>query len=53
MLTWQVMDAPEVLAVIDQIPHLADFLNSLHACNYKAFFLAFCECQAGTASALC
>lgn len=36
-----VIDAPEILTVIDQIPHLPAFLNALHACNYKAFFQAF------------
>eukprot|EP00475_Leptophrys_vorax_P027708 TRINITY_DN3954_c0_g3_i1.p1 TRINITY_DN3954_c0_g3~~TRINITY_DN3954_c0_g3_i1.p1 ORF type:complete len:390 (-),score=44.38 TRINITY_DN3954_c0_g3_i1:173-1342(-) len=40
-LKQKVIDAPEILTVIDQIPHLASFLNSLHACNYKAFFQAF------------
>lgn len=42
------MDAPEILTVIDQIPHLADFLNSLHACNYKSFFQAFCKLKKAT-----
>jgi 26S proteasome regulatory subunit N7 len=34
----KVVDAPEILTVIDQIPNLADFLNSIYACNYKTFF---------------
>lgn len=37
----KVIDAPEILTVIDTIPALTDFLNSLHACNYKKFFQAF------------
>jgi hypothetical protein len=34
----QVVDAPEVLSVIDQIPSLSSFLNSLYFCKYKEFF---------------
>lgn len=41
----QVIDAPEILAVIDQIPDLSDFLNALYSCDYKKFFRAFCECR--------
>lgn len=37
----KVVDAPEILAVIDQIPHLSDFLNALYNCQYKRFFIAF------------
>lgn len=37
----KVVDAPEILAVIGKIPHLSDFLNSLHECQYKSFFIAF------------
>ncbi|GJP30039.1 hypothetical protein CLOM_g22057 [Closterium sp. NIES-68] len=40
-LKQKVIDTPEILTVIDQIPHLAPFLNNLHACNYKDFFHAF------------
>lgn len=38
---WQVVDAPEILAVIGKIPHLSEFLNSLYDCRYKSFFSAF------------
>uniref|UniRef100_A0A061SAG0 26S proteasome regulatory subunit RPN7 n=1 Tax=Tetraselmis sp. GSL018 TaxID=582737 RepID=A0A061SAG0_9CHLO len=37
----KVVDAPEVLTVIDQIPNLAEFLNSLYNCKYKELFQAF------------
>ncbi|CAA7401753.1 unnamed protein product [Spirodela intermedia] len=40
-LKQKVVDAPEILAVIGKIPHLAEFLNSLHGCQYKSFFSAF------------
>lgn len=37
----RVVDAPEILSVIDQTPHLSTFLNSLYYCKYKDFFRAF------------
>eukprot|EP00249_Psilotum_nudum_P006911 c20153_g1_i1 orf=136-1296(+) len=40
-LKQQVVDAPEILTVLDKIPHLSDFLNALYGCQYKAFFIAF------------
>ncbi|MQL92354.1 hypothetical protein Taro_024976 [Colocasia esculenta] len=43
-LKQKVVDAPEILAVIGKIPHLAEFLNSLYGCQYKSFFSAFCKC---------
>ena len=36
----QVVDTPEILAVIEQVPFLSDFLNSLYGCQYKNFFIA-------------
>ncbi|XBH63033.1 hypothetical protein VPH35_117107 [Triticum aestivum] len=39
--TFQVVDAPEILAVISKVPHLSEFLNSLYNCQYKSFFVAF------------
>ena len=39
----QVVDAPEILAVIGKVPHLTEFLNSLYNCQYKSFFVAFCK----------
>ena len=36
----QVIDSPEVLSVIDVLPHLRPFLSSLYACQYAQFFQA-------------
>jgi len=41
-LKTKVVDAPEILTVIDQIPCLSQFLNSLYECEYLNFFKAFC-----------
>ncbi|GAX76349.1 hypothetical protein CEUSTIGMA_g3795.t1 [Chlamydomonas eustigma] len=38
-----VVDAPEVLTAIGQLPQLELFLNSLYNCKYKEFFRAFVE----------
>lgn len=35
-----VVDAPEILTVIDSIPNLTPFLNSLYNCHYGSFFQA-------------
>jgi len=37
-LKQKVLDAPEVLAVIDNIPNLGTLMNSIYACNYSLFF---------------
>eukprot|EP00899_Mesostigma_viride_P009301 jgi/Mesvir1/18372/Mv14258-RA.1 len=37
----KVVNAPEILAVIDDIPHLGELLNSLYECNYHRFFESF------------
>lgn len=42
----KVVDAPEVLTVIDALPHLGTFLNSLYDCKYSSFFKAFVEVAA-------
>eukprot|EP00197_Chlamydomonas_leiostraca_P006357 CAMPEP_0202865208 /NCGR_PEP_ID=MMETSP1391-20130828/5343_1 /ASSEMBLY_ACC=CAM_ASM_000867 /TAXON_ID=1034604 /ORGANISM="Chlamydomonas leiostraca, Strain SAG 11-49" /LENGTH=387 /DNA_ID=CAMNT_0049545013 /DNA_START=77 /DNA_END=1240 /DNA_ORIENTATION=+ len=39
----KVVDSPEVLTVIDQVPHLPEFLAALYQCRYKDFFKAFAE----------
>ena len=36
----RVVDAPEILTVIDSIPNLTPFLNSLYDCQYGSFFKA-------------
>jgi len=40
VLKQKVINAPEILAVIENIPHLSSLLNSLYDCNYSAFFVA-------------
>lgn len=37
----RVLHAPEILSVIEQIPALADFMNSLYKCDYARFFQSF------------
>ncbi|EFN60012.1 hypothetical protein CHLNCDRAFT_55933 [Chlorella variabilis] len=37
----KVIDSPEVLSVIDSLPHLRPFLSSLYDCQYAQFFKAF------------
>lgn len=39
----KVVDAPEVLTVVESIPHMQPFLNSLYYCRYRDFFQAFAE----------
>ena len=34
----KVVDAPEILTVIDAIPHLTTYLNALYECRYAEFF---------------
>lgn len=43
LLKKSVVDAPEVLTAIGQLPHLEPYLNSLYNCNYKEFFRALVE----------
>jgi len=37
-LKTKVVDAPEILVVIEQIPNLKELLNSLYDCDYGKFF---------------
>lgn len=39
----RVVDAPEVLTAIGQIPHLGPLINSLYNCKYNEFFKAYVE----------
>lgn len=39
----RVVDAPEILTVIEEVPHLAPLLNSLYNCSYSEFFQALCN----------
>lgn len=41
----KLVDSPEILAVLHDIPHLGDFLNGLYDCNYKRFFTAMVDLQ--------
>ena len=34
----KVVDAPEILTVIEAIPHLSAYLNALYECRYAEFF---------------
>ena len=34
----RVIDSPEVLSVLDSLPHLRPFLSALHGCQYAEFF---------------
>lgn len=34
----RVVDAPEILTVIEDVPNLAPLLNSLYMCSYSEFF---------------
>lgn len=34
----KVVDAPEILTVIDIVPHLSPFLTALYDCDYRTFF---------------
>lgn len=38
----QVVDAPEVLTIIESMPELSQFLNSLYQCQYYDFFKVCC-----------
>lgn len=39
----RVIDSPDVLSVIDEIPHLGSLLNSLYEAEYKVFFQSLAE----------
>eukprot|EP00877_Chromochloris_zofingiensis_P004594 jgi/Chrzof1/14135/Cz08g26110.t1 len=39
----KVVDSPEILSIIGQVPHLETLLNSLYLCKYKDFFRSFVE----------
>mmetsp|Transcript_15728 Transcript_15728/g.27962 ORF Transcript_15728/g.27962 Transcript_15728/m.27962 type:complete len:432 (+) Transcript_15728:114-1409(+) len=34
----KVIDSPDVLSVLRDVPHLGEFMNTLHDCDYKGFF---------------
>ncbi|RHZ81159.1 hypothetical protein Glove_123g34 [Diversispora epigaea] len=41
----KVIDAPEVLEVLHEIPHLGEFINSLYNCAYSKFFEALADVE--------
>ncbi|CAH0484722.1 unnamed protein product [Peronospora farinosa] len=41
----KIVDSPEILAVIKEIPFLTDFLNGVYDCDYKKFFAAMVDIQ--------
>ncbi|KAN0062570.1 proteasome regulatory particle subunit [Thecaphora frezii] len=41
----KIIDSPEVLQVIDEIPHLRSYVTSLYNCEYGAFFRALAEVE--------
>jgi len=42
-LNEKVVHNPEILTVIWEIPHLKSYMESFYKCEYKQFFLDFCE----------
>ncbi|CEG73911.1 hypothetical protein G6F70_000470 [Rhizopus microsporus] len=41
----KILDAPEVLEVISDIPHLEDYMNSLYNCQYSQFFRSLAKVE--------
>ena len=41
----KIIDSPEVLQVIKQIPHLSTLVESLYECDYATYFLALMELE--------
>ncbi|CAG8458825.1 13595_t:CDS:2 [Ambispora leptoticha] len=41
----KVIDAPEVLEVLHEIPHLESYINSLYNCQYAKFFQALADVE--------
>ncbi|CAJ0827507.1 377_t:CDS:2 [Entrophospora sp. SA101] len=41
----RVIDSPEVLEVLGEIPHLENYINSLYNCDYAKFFLSLAEVE--------
>jgi 26S proteasome regulatory subunit N7 len=42
-LKQKVLHAPEILQVIDKMPHVGKLMNSLYNCDYSSFFSALAE----------
>lgn len=41
----KVLDSPEILECIHEIPHLSEYVNSFYNCTYDAFFKALAEME--------
>ncbi|KAI9916994.1 hypothetical protein PsorP6_017993 [Peronosclerospora sorghi] len=41
----KIVDSPEILAVMDEIPFLRDFLNGIYECKYQTFFTALVQLE--------
>ncbi len=41
----KVLNSPEILECIHQIPHLSDFANSFYNCQYATFFTALASIE--------
>lgn len=41
----KIIEAPEVLEVIHQLPHLSEYSNSFYNCEYAKFFRALAEVE--------
>lgn len=39
----QVIESPEILSVVEHIPHIGTFLKALHDCNYKSFMASIVD----------
>ena len=42
----KVLESPEILEVLHEIPHLEDYINSLYQCKYGQFFRSLAEVEA-------
>lgn len=43
----KVIDSPEILSVVDNIPYVGEFLNALYDCRYKAFMESIVDLHPG------
>ncbi|KAI8892740.1 26S proteasome subunit RPN7-domain-containing protein [Globomyces pollinis-pini] len=41
----KVLDSPEILECIHQIPHLSDYANAFYHCKYQQFFVALAQVE--------
>ena len=41
----KVLDSPEILEVIDELPHVKQFASSFYYCQYEPFFVSLAEIE--------